>query len=160
VEGLQKAAEYAKDVGIKIGIEPVNRYESHFINTTAKGKRLVEEVGGDSIGLLLDTYHMNIEEKDLPAAVRLAGKHLLHLHACENDRGIPGSGHVDWPGIFRALQDVGYAGTVTIESFVPEMESIARETAIWRKVAPSGDAIARDGLAFLKQMETLVSDWD
>lgn len=157
VEGLQIAGEYARQMGVKLAIEPVNRYESHLINTVRQGRRLVEEVGNEWVGLLLDTYHMNIEEKDLPEAVRIAGKHLMHLHACENDRGIPGSGHVDWPGIFRALRDIGFSGRITIESFVPEMEEIARETAIWRKVVPSGDHIAREGLRYLKQVEALVA---
>lgn len=158
VEGLQIASEYAKEIGIKIALEPVNRYETHFINTVAAGKRLVQEVNSEYVGLLLDTYHMNIEEKDLPSAIRQAGKHLLHVHACEHDRGIPGSGHTDWKGIFRALKDIRYSGRLTIESFLPEMESIARETAIWRKVAPDADSIARDGLNFLKQIEKLVND--
>jgi len=157
VEGLQIAGDYAKQMGMKLAIEPVNRYESHLINTVRKGRQLVEEVGNEWVGLLLDTYHMNIEEKDLPEAVRLAGRHLMHLHACENDRGIPGSGHVDWPGIFRALKEIGFAGRITIESFVPEMEIISKETAIWRKVAPSGDHIAREGLKYLKQIEALVA---
>lgn len=158
VEALQTAAEYAGQMRVKIALEPVNRYETHFINTVQSGKRLVEEIDNEWVGLLLDTYHMNIEEKDLASAVRLAGKHLMHVHACENDRGIPGSGHVDWPGIFRALGDIGFSGRLTIESFVPEMENIARETAIWRKVAPGGDEIARSGLVYLKNMENLVNE--
>jgi D-psicose/D-tagatose/L-ribulose 3-epimerase len=160
VEALQIAAEYAQQMQIKLALEPVNRYESHFINTVKSGKRLVEEIDNEWVGLLLDTYHMNTEEKDLASAVRLAGKHLMHVHACENDRGIPGSGHVDWPGIFRALKDIEYSGRLTIESFVPEMETIARETAIWRKVAPSGDQIAKDGLIYLKKLESLVAEFD
>jgi D-psicose/D-tagatose/L-ribulose 3-epimerase len=94
---------------------------------------------------------MNMEEKSIPGAVRAAGSRLFHFHACENDRGAPGSGHVEWEEVFSALEDAGFDHMVVIESFTPEVKEIARAVAKWRPVASSGDDLARDGLAFLRE---------
>jgi D-psicose/D-tagatose/L-ribulose 3-epimerase len=93
---------------------------------------------------------MHLEEKDSAAAIRKAGDRIFHFHACENDRGVPGTGQVKWKEVFEALIDVGYDGNVVIESFTPEVKSIARAVCIWREIAPSQDSIARDGLEFIK----------
>jgi D-psicose/D-tagatose/L-ribulose 3-epimerase len=101
---------------------------------------------------MLDTFHMNIEERALGDAIRAAGKRLCHVHACENDRGAPGSGHVPWADVAAALRDIGYDGPVVIESFTSKVKSIARAAAIWRSFAATQDDLARDGLAFLKEL--------
>jgi D-psicose/D-tagatose/L-ribulose 3-epimerase len=100
----------------------------------------------------LDTFHMHIEEKDVAAAVRRVGRELVYVDASESDRGTPGSGQVDWVGLAHALREVGYAGDCVIESFTPECRTIAAAAAIWRPLAPSQDALARDGLAFLRKL--------
>lgn len=152
VEGLKEACRYARGRGVALALEPVNRFETYFLNTAADAVKLVEDIGEPNAKIHLDTFHMNIEEKDFYAPIKEAGDALHHLHCCENDRGVPGTGHVDWEGVFKALSEVGYERWLVIESFVPEMEKIAASTAIWRKVAPSADAIASDGLKFIKRM--------
>ena len=135
---------------MRLALEPLNRFETDLINVVEQGLALVEAVGSPHIGLHLDTFHMHLEERDSAAAIRAAGDRLFHFHACENDRGTPGRGQVAWPAIAAALADVGYGGPVVIESFTPEVKSIARAVCIWRDIAPSQDAIAGEGLAFLK----------
>jgi len=149
-ESLRAAGEYAGERGVGLGIEPLNRFETDLVNTVEQGLDLCERIDLDNVGLLLDTFHMNIEEKSIPDAIQQAGDRLRHFHACENDRGTPGAGHVDWIPVLAAIRDVGYDGHVTIESFTPEIQEIARAVSTWRPVAASGDDLARDGLAFLK----------
>lgn len=122
------------------------------INTTEQALSYVNDVGHPNIGLHLDTFHMHLEERDAAAAIRQAGDRLFHFHACENDRGVPGFGQVQWQRIADGLRNSGYDGPVVIESFTPEVQSIARAACIWRPVAPDQDTIAREGLAFLKQL--------
>ena len=150
-DGLSEAADYAGERGVGLAIEPLNRFETDMVNTVEQGLDLCERIGRENVGLLLDTFHMNIEEKSIPDAIRTAGDRLRHFHSCENDRGAPGSGHVDWAATFEALSDVGYDGLVVIESFTPEIKEIARAVSAWRPVANSGDELAREGLAFLKR---------
>src|SRR5262249_4851668 len=99
-----------------------------------------------------DTFHMNIEEKDIYSAVKRAGKKLAHVHACENDRGTPGTGNVDWKGLRKGLKEVGYTGNVVIESFTPTCVTIAAAAAIWRPLAKSQDDIRKGGVKFLKNL--------
>ena len=150
-ESLREAGEYAAARGVGLAIEPLNRFETDLVNTVEQGLDLCDRVGLDNVGLLLDTFHMNIEEKSIPDAIVAAGSRLRHFHACENDRGAPGSGHVEWDDVYAALAQIGYDGLVVIESFTPEIQEIARAVSTWRPVAASGDALAREGLAFLKQ---------
>ena len=150
VESLGEVADYAGEKGVGLAIEPLNRFETDMVNTVAQGLALCERIGRDNVGLLLDTFHMNIEEKDVPGAIQSAGSRLRHFHACENDRGAPGSGHVQWEWVAAALGRAGYDDLVVIESFTPEIKEIARAVSTWRPVADSGDALASDGLAFLK----------
>lgn len=152
VNGLKEMAALAADHGIKLAFEPLNRFETDMVNVAAQGLELIEAVGADNLGLHLDTFHMHLEEKDSAAAIQKAGDRLFHLHACENDRGVPGSGQVQWRPIFEALAAIDYSGDVVIESFTPEVKSIARAVCIWREIAPDQDAIAVDGLAFLKNL--------
>ncbi|HMR68194.1 MAG TPA: sugar phosphate isomerase/epimerase family protein [Anaerolineae bacterium] len=152
VEQLQELGAYAADHGVVLGIEPINRFETSFINLAAQVIEVVDRVDSPGCKIMLDTFHMNIEEKSLGEAIRAAGPRLVHLHACENDRGAPGNGHVPWADVAQALKEINYAGPVVIESFTAQVESIARAAAIWRAMEPSQDDIAFKGLKFLKQL--------
>ena len=152
VKHLKEITSRAKELGVSIGVEPLNRYETDFLNTCEQALELIEEVGSPQLKILLDTFHMNIEEKNLPASILKAGKHLGHIHACGSDRGRPGNDHIDWVGIFQALKQINYTGAIVIESFTPEVEIIARAASIWREIEPSKEAIAQEGLAFLKSL--------
>lgn len=150
VEGLKEICDYAGSKGVKLAFEPLNRFETDLINVVDQGLELISEVGADNLGFHLDTFHMHLEEKDSPEAIRKAGDRIFHFHACENDRGVPGTGQVDWKGVFAALVEVDYRANVVIESFTPEVKSIARAVCIWREIAPDQDSIAREGLTFIK----------
>ncbi len=152
VAGLQKFGDYAEQHGVRLAMEALNRFETDMINIVEQGLALIEDVGSPAVGLHLDTFHMHLEEKDSAAAIRLAGPRIYHFHAAENDRGVPGTGQVNWAGVAQALKDVNYQGPIVIESFTPQVVSIARAVCIWREIAPSQDAIATEGLAFLKQL--------
>ena len=150
VENLKPLADYAGERGVTLAVEPLNRFETSVLNTAAQTMEVVSRVDHPALGVLLDTFHMNIEEKDQATAIRLVGSKLAHFHACGNDRGTPGEDHIAWEAIRGALREVGYGGAVVIESFTPGNESIARAAAIWRPLAASQDDLARDGLAFLR----------
>jgi D-psicose/D-tagatose/L-ribulose 3-epimerase len=150
VEALRPIADYAGERGVKLALEPLNRYETSLINTAEQGLEVVEALDSPALGLLLDTYHMNIEEKSPADAIRLAGARLAHLHACGSDRGTPGADHLDWQAIVAALREIAYGGAVCIESFTSENKTIAVAASIWRPLAPTQDALARDGLDFLR----------
>ena len=154
VGALREAAQMAASHGVRLALEPLNRFETDRVNTVEQGLRLCDEVGHDAVGLHLDTFHMHIEERDSGAAVRaaMAAGRLFHVHACENDRGVPGRGQVAWESVTNALTDVGYDGDVVIESFTPAVTSIAAAGCLWRPVAPDQDTIAREGLAFLRRL--------
>jgi D-psicose/D-tagatose/L-ribulose 3-epimerase len=150
VEGLRPLADYAGERGVRLGIEPLNRFETSFLNTAAQVMEVVDRVDSPAVGVLLDTFHMNVEEKDQAAAIRIVGDKLVHFHACGSDRGAPGADHIAWEQIVSALRDVNYDGALVIESFTPDNQTIARAAAIWRPLADSQDALAQDGLAFLR----------
>jgi D-psicose/D-tagatose/L-ribulose 3-epimerase len=135
---------------VTLALEPLNRFETSFINTAAQVMEVVDQVSSPALGVLLDTFHMNIEERDPAAAIRACGSHLAHFHACGCDRGAPGGDQIPWPSIAAALRDVRYEGPIVIESFTIENQAIARAAAIWRKLAPTQDAIATEGLRFLR----------
>lgn len=152
VRGHIKAiCDYAESQGKVICMEPLNRFETDFLNTVDQGLQMISEVKSPALKLLLDTFHMNIEEKKPADAIRRAGKHVGHIHASASDRGTPGNDHVDWSGVAEALQDIHYSGAVVIESFTQDVKVIARAAAIWRKIEPNRDDIARQGLAFLRK---------
>lgn len=155
-ESLFKVAEYAEKKGVVLALEAINRYETYFLNTAEDTRKLVEEIAHPNIQIHLDTYHLNIEEESFYQAIKTAGKYLYHLHVCENNRGIPGTGHVQWKEVYKALKEINYNRWAVIESFVPAIEEVARMTAIWRKLASSADVLAREGLKFLKQVEASV----
>jgi D-psicose/D-tagatose/L-ribulose 3-epimerase len=150
-DALKSVARYAKDLGVNLGLEPVNRYETFLINTCEQGLRLKEMIGEDNVKIHLDTYHMNIEEKSFYEATKLADGHLIHYHLCENDRGIPGTGLVDWDGIFKALKEINYSGYAALESFVDCTDNM--NTWVWRQLAPDGDVLLREGVAFIRAQQ-------
>ena len=151
VKNLRALCAQAEKRGRQICMEPLNRFESDFINTVDQGMKMVRDVGSPVLKLHLDTFHMNIEQKNQAAAIRKAGKLLGHFHACGSDRGTPGGDHIDWPSIAKALKAVRYNGDVVIESFTQDVKVIARAAAIWRKIEPSREDIAVKGLKFLKK---------
>ncbi|MBA3867800.1 MAG: sugar phosphate isomerase/epimerase [Anaerolineae bacterium] len=152
VTNLKDLSAYAADKGAVLCIEPLNRFETSFINLASQAVEVIDRVDSPSCKIMLDTFHMNIEEKSLGDAIRLAGSRMVHFHACENDRGAPGSGNVTWPDVAQALRDIHYDGPVVIESFTSKVKSIARAAAIWRSFEPSQDALAENGLHFLKKL--------
>jgi D-psicose/D-tagatose/L-ribulose 3-epimerase len=154
VRNLKEVSKYAAEHGREIALEPVNRFETDFINTCDQGLAMIQDVGNPALKLHLDTFHMNIEEKDLGASIRKAGSRLGHFHACGSDRGTPGNDETDWPSIAAALKDIHYQGDVVIESFTSDVKVIARAAAIWRKIEPTREEIAYKGLKFLKQILT------
>jgi D-psicose/D-tagatose/L-ribulose 3-epimerase len=151
-DGLAPVAEYGAERGVKIAIEPLIRYETSVINTVEQALEAIDGLPPEGCGLLVDTYHANVEEKDFAAAFTLAGDRLAHVHASANDRGAPGADHIDWPAFRDALRTAGYDGPVVIESFTAENETIATAASVWRPLAASQDAIAVDGLAFLREL--------
>jgi D-psicose/D-tagatose/L-ribulose 3-epimerase len=151
---LAPVADYAGARGVRLGVEPLNRYETSVLNTVEQGLELLDGLPTELVGLALDTYHLNIEEKDPPAAVRMAGEagRLAHVQVCANDRGAPGADHMDWAGLRAALEEVDYPGPLCIESFTADNATIATAASIWRPLAPTQDAIATDGLTFLRSL--------
>lgn len=150
VEAYQRLGDTLVRHGITLAIEPLNRFETYFLNTAADAARLVEEVNHPSVGVLFDTFHANIEEKSIGDGYRTVGRHLKHVHTCENDRGIPGSGHVEWDDVFRALGEVNYHGWLTIESFGFAIGNLSAAAAIWRDIEKTPESIAVEGLKFLR----------
>ncbi len=146
---LNTLAEYALTLNSKLAIEPLNRYETDFINTCDQAMRMVNDVNSDGISVHLDTYHMNIEEKDPAKAILNAGSKLGHFHACGTDRGTPGNDHTNWNSIVAAIKEIGYDGGVVIESFTTDVKVIAKAASIWRKFEPSQEDIAIKGVQFL-----------
>ena len=156
-EGLMKVAEVAKRYSLFLAIEPVNRFESYFLNTAEDAKKLIREIGHPSIKMHLDTFQMNIEEDNLYKAIKIAGEYLYHFHCCASHRGIPGKGHIDWIGVFKALKEIGYKRWLIIESFTLQAaKEFGKQAAVWRDLAPTPDSIAEEGLKFLKNIETQV----
>ena len=152
VENYREVAAYAQSCSdLILGIEPVNRFESHFINTVADAVRFIDAVGVPNVRVHLDTFHMIREERDFREAVLTARGRIGYVHACENQRGIPGTGLVPWAALFEALADAGYDDCVTIESFDPDVEGVAKLCCIWRRLADSPEQLATEGLKFLKK---------
>ena len=151
VKNLKVLCKYAEKKGIQICVEPLNRFETDFLNTCDQGLKLIADVGSPALKLHLDTFHMNIEEKNQAAAIKKAGKHLAHFHACGTDRGTPGNDSLQWEPIVKALKSIKYTGDVVIESFTTDVKVIARAAAIWRRMEPTRDEIAVKGLKNLKK---------
>jgi len=151
VKNLKTVTRHAESLGKLVCLEPLNRFETDFINTFEQGLKMIHDVGSPALKLHLDTFHANIEEKHQDAAIRKAGKHLGHIHACGVDRGTPGNDHIDWQKIAAALKAIGYQGDISIESVTLDVPRIARSAAIWRRMEKTRDEIAVKGLNFLKK---------
>jgi D-psicose/D-tagatose/L-ribulose 3-epimerase len=152
VDQLKKLSAHASDKGVVLCVEPLNRFETSFLNLSQQAIEVVDRVDSPACGILLDTFHMNIEEKDQHDAIVKAGKALGHFHACGSDRGTPGNDHIDWKPIAAALKAVRYKGDVVIESFTTDVKVIARAAAIWRRIEPTRDEIAVKGIKFLRRV--------
>ncbi len=152
IDVLVRVAEYAASRGVTLAVELLNRYEGSLLNTVNDGLRFVRRIGAHNVGLHLDTFHLSIEEKDLGWAVMQAGERMVHLHVCENDRGVPGSGSVRWRALERALQTIDYDSWITLESFVTSNCEIGDAVAIWRNIEPSRRHAAQEGIAFLRDL--------
>jgi D-psicose/D-tagatose/L-ribulose 3-epimerase len=148
---LKTLAKVAEKAGVVLAIEPLNRFETDFINTVDQALKMVKDVGSKAIKIHLDTFHMNIEEKNQAAAIRRAGSSLGHFHACGSDRGTPGNDAIDWVGIKLALKEINYRGDLVIESFTQDVKAIARAAAIWRNMELSNTEIAIKGQLFLRK---------
>lgn len=150
VRSLRRVSRSAEQLGVALAFEPLNRFETFFLNTAADGVRLADEVASPAFGLLLDSFHMHIEEKSTPAAIRRSAGRIKHFHASENDRGTVGSGQVAWAESFAALRDSGYAGWVVVESFNAVIPELAGATCVWRPLAESPERLAQESLHFLR----------
>ena len=149
VEAFRALCEHAGGAPITLAVETLNRFESHFLNTAADAVRFVEEVGLPNAAVHLDTFHMLREDDDLAGAIRATGDRLAYFHACCSQRGVPGRDMVPWTDTFAALKDIGYNGTIGVESFDPDNEKLARLVCIWRDFATSPEELATDSLDFL-----------
>lgn len=157
VHNFRQAARHAGERGVTLAVEPLNRFETFFLNTAADAVRFCHDVGEPNVKVHLDTYHMIREETSFYHAIVDTGPFLGHFHACENDRGTPGTGLVRWEEVYRGLRDAGYGGWIVIESFVPDIRELARVAAVWRRLAPSADHLAGEGLRNLRGIEEKVS---
>lgn len=151
VTNLRKVCRMAESRGLEIALEPLNRFESDLVNTAEDVMRLIADINHPAAKVLLDGFHMNIEEPSIERAIRLAGDKLIHLQVSENYRGTPGTGQTRWDDYRRGLEAIGYRGVVSIESFTPEVKELAGAVCIWRPLVPSQDGFAREGLRFLRQ---------
>jgi D-psicose/D-tagatose/L-ribulose 3-epimerase len=152
IECYQSLGEALARNDVTLAIEPLNRFETYFLNTAEDAAALCGAVDNPRVGVLFDTFHANIEEKNVGSAFRRLGRHLKHVHTCENDRGTPGTGHVDWPGVFGALREMKYDGWLTIESFGFALGELSAAASIWRDLAPTPESIAFDGIKFLRSL--------
>jgi len=149
---LAPVVDHAVAQGVRLGVEPLNRYETSLVNTVDQALTALGPLLGEGLGLALDSYHLNIEERSSADAIRAAGPHLAHVQVCGSDRGAPGGDQTDWPALVAALDEVGYTGPLVIESFTADNASIATAASIWRPLAPTQDELARDGLSFLRSL--------
>jgi D-psicose/D-tagatose/L-ribulose 3-epimerase len=149
---LKRVARFARTLGVSLGVEPVNRYETFLVNTTAQGLDLIAQIDEPNVFLHLDTYHMNIEERGFRGPIEAAGPHLGYVHLSESDRGTPGRGNVDWDGVFEGLAAIDYRGDLVMESFVALNADIAKATCMWRNVVEDPDRLVTDGLGFLRTL--------
>jgi D-psicose/D-tagatose/L-ribulose 3-epimerase len=148
--GAGRAAKHARSLGLLSGIEPVNRYETHLLNTGWQGVEMIERIGADNMFVHLDTYHMNIEEKGIAQAIINAREHLHYIHLSESDRGTRGAGTIAWDEIFGALRAIGFKGGLAMESFINMPPQIAVGLSVWRPVASGEADVMENGLPFLR----------
>jgi D-psicose/D-tagatose/L-ribulose 3-epimerase len=151
VAALDEAGRYAASAGVTLAVEPLNRFETYFLNCQEDAARLVDAVGLPSVGVLYDMFHANIEEKDPVGAIGVAGRRITHVHVSENDRSTPGEGHVPWAATFRAIKAMGYDGSLTVEAFGHAMPEVAAATCIWRQMMPSAEHLASRTARFVRE---------
>ena len=150
VESMRAVAEHAKSVGVMLAVEYLNRFETYFLTCAADTARFIKEVDHASCRMMYDTFHANIEEKNIAEAIRTAAPHTVHVHISENDRSTPGQGHVAWKETFDTLREVGYDGWMVVEAFGLALPEISAATKIWRRMYETEEQLARDALAFMK----------
>ncbi len=152
VTNLHKVCMMAQERGLAIALEPLNRFESDLINTAEDVLRLIRDINHPAAKVLLDGFHMAIEERNIEQAITSAGDKLIHVQVSENCRGTPGTGQTPWDSFKRGLTNINYKGVVSIESFTPEIKELAGAVCIWKNLAPSQDGFAQDGINFLKKL--------
>jgi D-psicose/D-tagatose/L-ribulose 3-epimerase len=150
VEAMRQVAEHAGKVGVVLGVECLNRFETYLLNTHADAARFAREVGHPNCRVMYDTFHANIEEKSIPQAIRSCADVLVHVHTSENDRSTPGQGNIRWAENFDTLKEVGYDGWLMVEAFGLALPELAAATKIWRRMFQSEEQLSRDALAFMK----------
>ncbi len=154
-ENLAPVASYAQNAGVTLAVEPLNRYETSILNTVEQAVEALAPLFDEGVGLALDTYHLNIEEKSPADAIRLGGSAVAHVQVCGSDRGAVGDDHTDWPAIMQALDDIGYDGMLGLESFTGENATIAVAASVWRPLAPSQDELAARSIRALRALGTV-----
>lgn len=152
VTNLYKVCQLAQEAGLSIALEPLNRFESDLVNTAADVMRLIQDINHPAAKVMLDGFHMCIEERNFEDAITSVGDKLIHMQLSENYRGTPGTGQTPWQSLRKGLQNIDYRGTLSIESFTPEIRELAGAVCIWRNLAESQDEFAKEGLAFLKEL--------
>lgn len=155
---LRSVADEARQAGVTLAMEPLNRFEAYMLNTLADAAALTGRVGHPNVGVLYDTFHANIEEKDPVGAIRAHGRVIRHFHCSANDRGIPGQDHVDWLNSFKALHDIGYDGWLVIEAFGRALPGLAAATKIWRDLFDDALNVARQGVPFVRETWRLAGE--
>jgi len=151
VNNLRKVCRRAGEFGLDLAIETLNRFETDLINTSEDLMRLIGDINEPQAKAVLDGFHLNIEEPDLESAIRRVGDKLIHVQVSENYRGTPGTGQTNWAAWKRGLEAINYQGTISIESFTPQVKELAGAVCIWKPLVPSQDGFAKDGLQFLKK---------
>jgi len=151
VETLQKAGEKAQERGIKLAVEYLNRFENYFLTTAAQTSRFVQAVNHPYVRMMYDSFHANIEEKNQAAAIASCKNETIHVHISENDRGVPGTGGVQWDSFWSGIKSSGYDGYLTIEAFGRALPALAAATRVWRDLFPDAMGLCRDGIAFIKK---------
>ncbi|MES2438610.1 MAG: sugar phosphate isomerase/epimerase family protein [Verrucomicrobiota bacterium] len=152
VSELRKVSAAAGERGLSIALEPINRFETDLVNTTADSLRMIRDIDHPAAKVMIDTFHMTIEESDIGAAIRAAGKDLIHVQVSENHRGVTGTGLTPWTSFRDALREIDYNGSIVIESFTPDNRDLAGAVCIWKRFTPTQDEFAARGLAFLQQL--------
>lgn len=151
VLNFREVAGMASANGVRVAVEPLNRFETYVLNTAADTCALVDEVGSESLGVQLDTFHANIEEKNSATTIESFADSFVHVHISESDRGTPGTGQVHWDEVFRALKKVKYDDWLVIEAFGRALPDLAAATRVWRDLFPSAEEVYTKGLRFMKE---------
>ena len=151
VDSMRQVAEHAEKTGVMLAMEYLNRFECYFLTCAADMMRFVDDVGHKSCRMMYDTFHANIEEKDIAQTIKQCAEHTVHVHISENDRSTPGQGHVPWSVTFDALRQTGYDGWMVVEAFGLALPELAAATKIWRRMFESEEQLARESLTFMQE---------